>query len=430
MWRAAKGTTTTIKGRSVVIESLQGVSTAFIRNETDSGFKAYQYGGRLKQEPETKALLQRVYTYSKDLQLCQREDWNQQGLLNKYEYEYEHQGHSRREWLSKGRNNKIPSARRCTSGPKMLELLYYTRKGLVESGSYMKDGNMVRFKYHYSYANELLRAEYVLPHITCNVSWCASPPRRAEDVQRWVSRLSGYQKVGGADGHQIPHSKVLNAIFVQGADVWESTWTYHHKFHPNITTILNGRKADTPPMIQHDWLNVLEKPAACEFEKDNPLLLFPNPLRTRTISRWLGSSTRCSPISTTQARSQLWKAWKKGTEIDGVTVRWLDEKLLRKARVLRKYWRYRDICDLVSAAHYLDLHVDAIMATVDLDNDVSSWTPLALKLIDLHSFGQGGDAVLQTRANSLQSDTPNALHVMAVDTGTWPNEVLRLLPNQ
>ena len=417
-----------MKRRSVVMESLQGVSTAFIRDESDSGFKAYQYGGRLKQEPEAKALLQRVYTYSKELQLCQREDWNKQGLLNKYEYEYEHQLHPRREWPLKGHNNKIPSARRCTSGPNLLELLYYTRKGLIESGSYMQDGNIVRFKYHYSYSNELLSAEYVLPHITCNVSWCASPPRRAEDVQHWVSSLPSLYNAESADGHQIPHSKVLNATFVQGPDVWESTWTYHHKFHPDITTILNGRKADTPPMIQHDWLNVLAKPGAYEFEKDNPLLLFANPLRTRMLSRWLGSSTRCSPISTTQARSQLWKAWKKGTEIDGVTVRWLDEKLLRKARVMHKYWRYRDTNDLLSAANYLDLHVDAIMATVDLENEISSWTPLALKLIDLYSFGQGGDAVLQTRANSLQSDSPGALHVMAVDTGTWPNEVLPILP--
>lgn len=45
----------------------------------------------------------------------------------------------------------------------------YNRKGLIESGSYIQDGNIVRFHYHYHKVSkldgELLRAEFVLPHM-------------------------------------------------------------------------------------------------------------------------------------------------------------------------------------------------------------------------------------------------------------------------
>jgi hypothetical protein len=70
------------------------------------------------------------------------------------------------------------------------------------------------------------------------------------------------------------------------------------------------------------------------------------------------------------------------------------------------------------------------MACVDLDNTISSWTPLAMKINDLYSFGQGGDACSMTRSNAASQEDDedgDALHVIAVDTGTWPNEVSRLL---
>jgi hypothetical protein len=48
----------------------------------------------------------------------------------------------------------------------------------------------------------------------------------------------------------------------------------------------------------------------------------------------------------------------------------------------------------------------------------------------LYSFGQGGDACSRTRSNlTTQSEDTNALHVIAVDTGTWPNEVSPPLHN-
>jgi hypothetical protein len=93
--------------------------------------------------------------------------------------------------------------------------------------------------------------------------------------------------------------------------------------------------------------------------------------------------------------------------------------------MLRPYWRKRDLGNLEAAEEYLDEHRDAVIASVDLDSTISSWTPLAMKMNDLYSFGQGGDACSRTRSNvtSQEEDDETALHVIAVDTGTWPNEV-------
>lgn len=222
---------------------------------------------------------------------------------------------------------------------------------------------------------------------------------------------------------KIPHSQVTEATFVIGPDVWESKYIYDHKFHPTIVTTLNGQRVDTPNLILYDHLDVLKKPKHVSFLDDNPLFSFTS-IRSNPITRWLGVNTRRYSVSTSQARSWLWKAWREDPTFDGVIVRWLDERLLRRDPVLAPYWRKRDSGHLAAAELFLDNNRDAVIASVDLDNTISSWTPLAIKINDLYSFGQGGDACSRTRSNlTTQSEDTNALHVIAVDTGTWPNEV-------
>lgn len=211
-----------------------------------------------------------------------------------------------------------------------------------------------------------------------------------------------------------------------GADVWESKYFYDHKFHPTILTTLNGQRVETIPLILYDYLDVLKKPKHVSFLDDNPLFSFTS-VKSNAITRWLGLYSRKYPVSTSQARSWLWKAWKDDPGFDGVVVRWLDERLLRRDPILRPYWRNRDAGYLSAAEAYLDENRDAVLASVDIDNTISSWTPLAMKINDLYSFGQGGDACSRTRSNAIrEEDGEAALHVIAVDTGTWPNEVSRL----
>lgn len=407
LWDETKGMTITIKRNRVVIQGLDGTFTAFRHNEPSGDFKMFQYIGELKTEPEGTKLLKYVSTYSKEMLLLVRQEFRDGNLINEYHYDY--RAPAKKSFkLSKDVGQRLPMGRRCVRGENHLQSVQYNRKGLIEAGSYMKDGSLVRFKYHYRknprFGDELLRAEFVLPHMSCTVSWCAPPRRHPEKVERW-----------------IPHSKITEATFVQGPDVYESRWLYDHKFHPTIFTTLNGQKVQTPPLIEFDYLGVLSKPKHTSFMHDNPLF-YCDSLNSNVITRSLGLTRKRFPVSTSRARSLLWKAWKDRVDFDGVIVRWLDERLLRRDKVLRPYWRSRDRGDLASAKKYLDLRADAVMASADLDDNISSWTPLAVKISDLFNFGPGGDAVVYTRSKDFGFDTDKTLHVIAADMGTWPNE--------
>lgn len=401
-----KGSLIIQKKNRLVIRSYGDTETAFIKATEDSCFKLTFYQGILEQEPTWGH--NRVTHYDKELRVTSRQEYKNGKVANEYSYEYAAKRTQRKIKISKIKNTRIPLSRSCIDGSDEAAKVYYNHKGHIESGSYISHGNLVRFKYHYrknaKYDDELLRAEFVLPHMSANVSWCAPPVRHAEKMERW-----------------IPTPRVHEATFVQGADVYECTWLYDHKFHPTITTKLNGESVETPDMIRHDWLGVLKKPTRCTFTDENPLLAFKAPTSS-FMSRLFRNNIKRQEISTSRARSQLWKAWKKRNDLDGVVIRWVDEELIRKEALLRPYWRRRDRGSLVKAEDYLALHADAIMASSDLTSDISAWTPLAIRMSDLFSFGQGGDAVIFTRTKTLQRDTDRNLHVIAVDTGTWPNE--------
>lgn len=109
--------------------------------------------------------------------------------------------------------------------------------------------------------------------------------------------------------------------------------------------------------------------------------------------------------------------------IDGVTARWLDELALRSDPILKPYWKARDSGNLRTAIKYLKANGEAIMASVDMDHEISAWTALAFKMSDFFSMGQGGDTNINTRTTKSQiDDNYQRLHVLATDTGTWPNE--------
>ncbi|KAF2115114.1 hypothetical protein BDV96DRAFT_600247 [Lophiotrema nucula] len=401
-----KGSLITQKKDRLVIRSYGDTETAFVHRAHEDGFKLVFYQGILKQEPKWGHT--RITTYGADMRITSRAEYKNAEITNEYHYDYPAKRVQRKSKVTKVKNTKVPLSRHCVRGADEGAKVQYNYKGHIESGSYLQHGNLVRFKYHYRknarYDDELLRAEFVLPHMSVNVSWCAPPVRHAEKMERW-----------------IPTPRVHEATFVQGPDVYECSWLYDHKFHPTISTKLNGETVDTPDMIRHDWLGVLKKPTRCTFTDENPLLGFAT-ATSSFLSRLLRTNIKRQEISTSRARSQLWKAWKKRLDLDGVVIRWVDEELIRKEPLLRTYWRRRDRGSLLRAEDYLALHADAIMASSDLTSDISAWTPLAVRMSDLFSFGQGGDAVMFTRTKTLARDNDKSLHVIATDTGTWPNE--------
>ncbi|RMZ67489.1 Glycosyl transferase family 1 [Pyrenophora seminiperda CCB06] len=401
-----KGSLIIQKKNRLVIQSYGETETAFVHPIEDGGVKLIFYQGVLKNEPTWGHT--RITHYDRNMRITLRQEYRNAAITNEFVYEYGDKQTKRRSMISKARSGRIPLGRICRSGGDEGAKVLYNHKGHIESGSYISHQNLVRFKYHYrknaKYDDELLRAEFVLPHMSVNVSWCAPPVRHAEKTERW-----------------IPTPRVYEATFVQGADVYECSWFYDHKFHPTITTKLNGETVDTPDMIRYDWLGVLKKPTRCTFADENPLLAFKTPT-SNFLNQLFRKNIKQQDISTSRARSQLWKAWKKRNDLDGVVIRWVDEELIRNEALLRPYWRRRDRGSLVKAEDYLAMHADAIMASSDLTSDISAWTPLAIRMSDLFSFGQGGDAVIFTRTKALQRDTDQNLHVIAVDTGTWPNE--------
>lgn len=446
-----KGMKTVLERSRIVTESFGGPSTLFWHvDDADGGLKVAQYSGRHEKEPEApkppapgteinqKELvpaahkqLMAVNTYvSKDnLLLREREEYKNGHFLNWFRYEYSTDGE--RNKVKKKDSIKIPIQRVCVEGKRRGELVQYSPRGHITTGSAIREGNQrVTWTFFYrksaKYEDELLWAEYVFPHIAIKVLW-SMPPRK-----RHHRKLK----------YWLPFPAVTEATFTQGPNQWHASWDYEHKFHPELTVTLNGGKPleTPPPMIAEDWYHVLQKPeGGSSFLGENPLLSFSG-VETSFFARRLGLNSRHFPIPTSVARTQLWKAWKGGRDIDAISARWLDEQLLRGDHTLRPYWRNRDFGRLQTARRFLDDHADTVMARVDVDPQTSSWVHIAYKMSDLYGMGQGGDASINTRTVSSQlhdsedekmrmrdfqynnDNKGDELHILAMDTSTWPND--------
>lgn len=403
-----KGMKIVLEKHRILIESLSGPSTCFVATQPDGSLQLSQYKGLYNHEPSERKQLMAVNTYTDRLFLQQREVYSDNKIVNFFTYEYP-QGNKRSRSRLQRSDSKLPFHRQCVRGDLEGQIVQYDYRGYITTGTSFRGVNPVKFTYWYrksaKFEDELLRGEYILPHITIRVSWSMPPRNHPDRLDEW-----------------IPFTKVTEATFIQGSEVYHASWTYEHKFHPEISTTLNGEPVATPPMISDDWFHVLAKPDACDFLSDNPLLSFSS-AKSNFLSRLLGLNKKRYPMSTSQARTQLWKMWKSGEELDAVTARWIDESLLRSDRVLDTYWRNRDLGLLDSAKEYLDVQADTIMARVDLDPDISSWVHIAFKISDMYTFGQGGDSTINTRTlyNQLR-DNDDELHILAMDTSTWPNE--------
>lgn len=385
----------------LVIEDGTTDSTCFISSLKDSMYELREHAGIHSKEPDNNTKLMSINSYNKDMVLCRRQKYSNGNLIG--EYLYEHTSAS-----SPGKK-RLPTSRRCIKGSDAEQNVNYTKNGFIKSGSYLDHGNIVEFKYGYraeaKHDDELLYAEYVLDHLTIHVSWCKTSLKQPEMLDR-----------------AIPDGRVTEAWFVDGNSRYHTSWSYDHKADPVPTTTMNGMESDTPDMIKHDWFKVLKRPTACSFAHDDPLLSF-NKFHSSAFSRIFGANIQHYPRSTSSARNLLWKSWKQSKDIDAVTARYLDEWMLRRDDDLRPYWLLRDIGHLSRANSFLNQHHDTVIARVDLDPEISAWTQFAYKTSDLLDFGTGGDTAINTRSTSTQiEDRVNRLHVLTMDTGTWPNE--------
>jgi hypothetical protein len=403
--REIQGTTIEVEKHRIVIDSLGGQSTCFFTAFRGGSSQLHQYSGLHNAQPKDMKNLMAINTYADKLLLTEREEYANASLVNLFVYEYAPENRKRRP----SRASKLPMERKCIEGELNGQIVRYDKRGYITSGSTIKDNSLVEFKFRYrenaKSDAELLSTDFIMPHASVNVRWSVASLHDPEKFEK-----------------SIPHSKVTEVSFIQGQEVYNSKWHYDHKFHPTIETTCNGEVVETPSMIENDLLDILQKPKNCSFANDNPLFSF-KWVHTSFIARFLGFNTKWYPESTSRIRTHLWKVWKNGKELDAVTTRWLDELAMRSDKILKPYWIARDWGCLKTAEAYLDSHADAIMARTDIDSETSSWTPIAFKMSDLYHFGQGGDAIINTRTQQTQlQDSDTALHVLAMDTGTWPIE--------
>jgi glycosyltransferase involved in cell wall biosynthesis len=407
LWEDSRGGTVLHKRNRMVVQGQNTAQTVFKHKDPMGGYKSFHYDGVHKEEPlRHPHLLCAVANYTKDNELTSKEVYEHGAVSDRFEWVYNSPRPEAR--FMRRRKPRIPDRRRCIQGKSRGEILSYNDVGLVTTGAFIKEGEVTHFTFRYrkngQYLDELLRAEYSMPAASCSVSWCVPPRRHPERLDTW-----------------IPHSKAMSVTLIHGLDEYQSNWVYDHRFHPTINTTLNGKVAPTPPMIEHDWFDVFEKPKIANFMEENPYFHSTRSL-FNVISGIFGQSKQLFPVSIAQSRSQIWKAWKKNNNLDGAVIEWLDQKLLRRDACLAPYWRWRDWGNLRKATQYLNAHVDAVVASADLDDEISGWTPLAIKLDDLYNFGAAGDAILHTKSEDLGYDTSSTLHVLASDNGTWPNE--------
>ena len=176
-----RGMKTVIQKQRIVIESLSGPSTCFTKVQPDGSLRLHQYSGRHSQEPRSSMQLTAVNVYGDGLVLRRREEYSKQSLVSSFAYEYSD---------GQTRGSKLPIQRQCTKGDPDLRVVQYDKRGYITSGSYIKDDNLVKFKWFYrrnaKFDDELLRAEYILAHITIKVSWCVPPPKHSEKLDKWL----------------------------------------------------------------------------------------------------------------------------------------------------------------------------------------------------------------------------------------------------
>ncbi|KAL3441768.1 hypothetical protein BJX65DRAFT_322050 [Aspergillus insuetus] len=397
LYRSMKAETATVQQDRIDLVGLGGRSTCFLHSAPDGSLQLYTYSGHCEQEPSQMEGLVAINTYTSDRILRGRDEYDSNGVLtNSFVYEYG-------EVASADTPTLLPIQRVCLAGELKSQVVHYDSRGYIVSGSALSGTKPTRFRYWYAKANasspdEIVRAEYALPNVTVEVAWAM--PRDSGRLDEW-----------------IPFPRVTAALFVEGDKIYNAAWTYDHRSQATLRVTLNGVEIPVPAMISDDRFNVLQRPAINSFQCDNPLASFP--LRMDTLSRLLRRNVKRHPVPVSQGRSHLWQSWKTSNEVDAVTAKWLDEKILRSSDILNPYWQHRDRGGLEAATEYLNANAQAILPELDLDHKISSWVPLALRFSDLQSFAST-DA--QTQSAQLNSSSSHNLHVLAMDTGTWPNE--------
>ncbi|KAI9744746.1 MAG: hypothetical protein M1818_001671 [Claussenomyces sp. TS43310] len=322
--------------------------------------------------------------------------------------------------------------------------VYYDKFGRVTHGELMKTDTRFRFVYDYKAATrgstQVIQATYTVagsePPIIYKIYWCRPSESDAEDIQTWA-----------------PTSRVARVIKMTGDQMRETTFTYEHKRDP---IILQTTSLTTTSGIQdieclkafNDEYGLLKKPLAEVFGDEDLLFYHSRRAITKVANEptlpTKSSSSRVQPLlhtlsaffrlskskrhtarqtlSTAMIRTALWKQWATRTDITGVTACYLDEFLLRREPVLRKYWKLRDAGCFARAKVYLSQNLEGVLAAIEIADEASQKAPLAIKPGDLFVMGLSKDSnFVISEPEETYIDTEDRVAVIFTDTGCWPD---------
>ncbi|KAI7443195.1 glycosyltransferase family 4 protein [Hortaea werneckii] len=312
----------------------------------------------------------------------------------------------------------------------------YDRQGRPTSGQIVRSGLTFDFEYSYNRlvdeSSDVVFATYkstseTIP-IVVTVFWCVRSRNGSNRVEDWV-----------------PSEKVQTVYASFGEQTYEVRWVYKHAQDANIeASVIDGngkRRPCLPPSsVMDDKYGLLKRPQHVSFDNED-LLIYHPPSSLKKLARsefdlastvfgssrvmrrlGLGEKVVHHRLPSSTLRTALWKSWQSAPYIDAAAACFLDEMILRKEPLLRRYWRFRDAGLLRRAAHELDENLEQIVSAIEPTFEASSKCPLLIKSADLYTMGLGKDAnQLTARLEDAYRDTANTTSVIFSDNGCWPD---------
>ncbi|KAJ9624030.1 hypothetical protein H2203_005477 [Taxawa tesnikishii (nom. ined.)] len=290
------------------------------------------------------------------------------------------------------------------------------------------------FDYEFSYkkgshtAEDVLMATYTSAnddsHMSLTAFWCVKPRTGSNKIKHWT-----------------PSDKIQRVLATFKGKTYDLRWTYKHSRDIDVqASVLDDEE------VMQDKYDFLKKPKHRSFDHEDLLIYHPTYCIQRLASPRSGSSldprqwfsSRSSKFSaalphfgkkvvyrrlpTSTLRTALWSAWGKAPFVDAVSACFLDEMILRKEPLLRKYWHLRDAGFLLEAAHVLDENLEQIVSAIEPSHESSQTCPLLIKSADLYTMGLGKDANQVTaRPDDCYRDTETTTSVIFSDNGCWPD---------
>jgi len=422
-----KGAPRSLEPHRVVVETATNIRSGFISSSSAGNLIISVYDGDQLVQP-TKDPLATAF-YGASYRLVRREQAN--GAVSTYQYEQ-----------SAKENNRWPTSRLVIENG-VEQRSTYDQFGRIKSGRILRGGKEFAFEYVFATRPkdnpEVLQATYSSKTekgpMTMAVFFATQPRGGSSDIKNWT-----------------PSEKVQRVIFTTGGQTFDVRWIYNHAQNPeHETTVLSKDKTESylgaPEQITKDEHGFLKKPKNVSFDEEDLLIHHPTksvrklcrishttsekadlPLVNKPITKkkrsWFSSDKKVvyRKLSSSQLRTMLWRAWGKAPFIDAVTACLLDEKILRKERLLKHYWSLRDAGHLRRAANALDENLERIIASIEPQIEVSQTCPMLIKSSDLFEMGLAKDCSrLTARPEDTYRDTPNSTSVIFSDNGCWPD---------